>query len=149
MTNRKRWVTISNYSEKYYSECLTLRVNYNQHYRKRELNLEKHNEYLHSCDIKKVAIKNQQMVGFIRAKTQKSSIHIISIHTAANYQNQGIGSLLLSHIENIAHKKQKKQVTLSCRKDNLLVLQRYKKKWYQQIPNNTKYQYTLYKNTKV
>lgn len=142
---KDKQIIISNYSKKHYIECLNLRVNYNQQYRKKELNLEKHKEYIDSCDIKKVAMGNQQMMGFVRAKTQEETIHIISIHTATDFQNQGIGSLLLSHIEDIAHREHKKQVTLSCRKDNLSALERYEKKWYKKASNTTQNQYTLHK----
>jgi len=146
MIKTKVWtIVIKNYTSKYYEYCLTLRESYQQQYKKNPINIDKHNHYIHSSEIKKVALINKCIVWYLRAQNQGDSIHIVSLHTETKYQNLWIGSKLLSYAEKIAKNQNKTHITLLCRKDNLIALQWYYKRWYQNVHTTKKAQHKLAK----
>lgn len=73
------------------------------------------------------AFRNHCYFGFIGLRIEESEVHITNIAVLPNYQNQGLGYILLKEGEKFARAKNCLMISLEVKKSNLSAIHLYKK----------------------
>jgi ribosomal protein S18 acetylase RimI-like enzyme len=80
-----------------------------------------------SSSIKLAAMVNQRAVGYILAQYEDDSIHVARLAIAPEFQQQGIGSILMNELEQIGKNLNGSEYTLNTYSGNTSAIQFYEK----------------------
>lgn len=84
-------------------------------------------------------VKNNEIVGFAGIWICIDEANIMNIVTKKNYRNNGIATLLLKHLINLANSLNLKSITLEVNENNLTAINLYKKLGFITLGTRKKY----------